>query len=686
MKNKLKVFVFLLVLSLGFVSAKVNINQELRLDFPSTKKMILGTETPLADTKTKILDPLHDQVLGQNTYKTLVQAPENTSYCILTFMFCNSEKRCEYYQGQDYVNMTTDDGKIYHHTLRNLTQTNSTTFFRESVNCYFNEGYDNDWVDFTVNLSEDENSAPVITSTPNLSAIINELYMYQLSATDAQGDEVTFLLNESPSGMSIDSSALLTWKPETSGEYHVKIFASDGKNLSEPQAFTIKVTAQNEQLSLNSVLLGGPDAQKSTDQEQRYASAVLFVTNTGASTQFATLSTTAASKYNVTFSKNNLAIDAGQTEQVTVTGLLPKDLDAVNSDLKQAPVIIGEIRAEFSGQSATSILQMEAENHLKFEKVYVYVNGDRERLSDGEEIDGIPPGAKIEIEVFAENTFSDADDFDVTIEDVEVELEEDDDLDVDESKEIGDIDAEDEDEIRLAFDIDYDIDDDQYTLFIRLFGEDEYGAHHGESWSVDLEVEKENHDLSIRTLQVTPMQPVCGENVMIQAYIDNIGKNDEDEARFGMSLRELDFEDQREFSISEGDSERFSFDLYIPDDTDERTYTLRAYAYYDYDNQVDSETITFNVVCPEDVKETTVPTQTPKNKQETAGGKEDVDTGISEDDDFIPGRGAESQDLTVEERAFESFRDSSTYVMLLVILSVVILGGVIFFIGSLIYN
>ena len=58
------------------------------------------------------------------------------------------------------------------------------------------------------------NNAPNIISTPTLSAIVDQLYQYNVVANDNDGDNITYELNLSPQGMYLDNtSGQITWVP-----------------------------------------------------------------------------------------------------------------------------------------------------------------------------------------------------------------------------------------------------------------------------------------------------------------------------------------------------------------------------------------------------------------------------------------------------------------------------------------
>jgi PGF-pre-PGF domain-containing protein len=92
------------------------------------------------------------------------------------------------------------------------------------------------------------NSAPVVTSMPILSAVVNVEYNYNVEASDIDGDILSYALATSPEGMTINqSNGIIKWIPtETQlGANYVSVVVSDGE-LSTQQNFTINVgTTQN---------------------------------------------------------------------------------------------------------------------------------------------------------------------------------------------------------------------------------------------------------------------------------------------------------------------------------------------------------------------------------------------------------------------------------------------------------
>ncbi len=90
------------------------------------------------------------------------------------------------------------------------------------------------------------NTAPVITSIPITEAAENLFYQYQVIAEDADGDSVSYSLNNAPAGMQIDMhSGLIDWLPTQGGNAIVEIQVDDGQGGQTTQQFEIQI-AKNQ--------------------------------------------------------------------------------------------------------------------------------------------------------------------------------------------------------------------------------------------------------------------------------------------------------------------------------------------------------------------------------------------------------------------------------------------------------
>lgn len=86
------------------------------------------------------------------------------------------------------------------------------------------------------------NWAPEIVSNPVINAEAGETYTYAVEAEDEDFDTLTFQLVVAPEGMTIDAqTGVITWLPETEGEYAVSVQVDDGNGGTDTQTFNIQV-------------------------------------------------------------------------------------------------------------------------------------------------------------------------------------------------------------------------------------------------------------------------------------------------------------------------------------------------------------------------------------------------------------------------------------------------------------
>jgi len=87
------------------------------------------------------------------------------------------------------------------------------------------------------------NVTPIIISVPIITATEDQLYSYQVKASDPNGDTLTYSFTTKPEGMGIDSeSGLISWTPANDqvGIHRVVVEISDGKQ-SVTQDFEVEV-------------------------------------------------------------------------------------------------------------------------------------------------------------------------------------------------------------------------------------------------------------------------------------------------------------------------------------------------------------------------------------------------------------------------------------------------------------
>jgi len=109
------------------------------------------------------------------------------------------------------------------------------------------------------------NGAPKISGTPPTSAKVNEPYAFQPTASDPDGDTLTFQIANKPAWANFDSSTgRLSGTPSTSytGTFaDIRISVTDGKATSSLSAFAVNVAS----LQLGSATLSWQPPSSNTD-------------------------------------------------------------------------------------------------------------------------------------------------------------------------------------------------------------------------------------------------------------------------------------------------------------------------------------------------------------------------------------------------------------------------------------
>jgi hypothetical protein len=97
---------------------------------------------------------------------------------------------------------------------------------------------------FTINVSA-ANQAPVLANIPNQTGTVGTPVEFDASASDTEGEELTFSLDGEPTGATIDpETGEFTWTPNAAGEVTFTVRVSDDgtPSLSDDQQVTINVS------------------------------------------------------------------------------------------------------------------------------------------------------------------------------------------------------------------------------------------------------------------------------------------------------------------------------------------------------------------------------------------------------------------------------------------------------------
>lgn len=103
---------------------------------------------------------------------------------------------------------------------------------------------------FTISGEPTDNRPPEITSTPRTIVVAGETYDYSPTATDPDGDAVSFSLGQRPKGMTVDaSSGRIAWEVGPAGNYVIAVVADDANGGSEEQTWTLVVVDPSDNLA-----------------------------------------------------------------------------------------------------------------------------------------------------------------------------------------------------------------------------------------------------------------------------------------------------------------------------------------------------------------------------------------------------------------------------------------------------
>jgi len=230
------------------------------------------------------------------------------------------------------------------------------------------------------------------------------------------------------------------------------------------------------------------------------------------------------------------------------------------------------------------------------------------RINDFDFNDELVPGEDILAEVEVENVGS------KDIEDVELELilydnNNNENISVDTISFDLDEDEELTKEITLSVPNRFDEDDD-LTLYVFAF-EDDKMATNCDSVSDDVKVERDDDDVRIEDLTISPSLISCGENFEAFVKVENFGSDDQDDLKLTISNSELRLLDTIYFDLDafDGLDEDVTklFTFLVPRNAKDGTYTISAGLEYENGKSADSssETITLKN-CVKDIYETEV--------------------------------------------------------------------------------
>jgi uncharacterized repeat protein (TIGR01451 family) len=111
------------------------------------------------------------------------------------------------------------------------------------------------------------NRTPVLSSISPQTTVVGNRFEMTMTATDSDGNNLSYSLVNAPTGASIDSSSgVLTWTPNTTGTFAITVKVTDDgtPNLTETKTFTMTVLPSEADLAISQTESADPITEGNT--------------------------------------------------------------------------------------------------------------------------------------------------------------------------------------------------------------------------------------------------------------------------------------------------------------------------------------------------------------------------------------------------------------------------------------
>ena len=524
----------------------------------------------------------------------------------------------EILEGQEisiHLNVTDENGDLLEYGLSDMPA-NGTAVLEEGTNIviytstlgfigednftyYGGDGeYQSNIATVTINVTPAPVNNPPVAYDLSVETEEDSPISITLNATDADGDVLNYSVSNASNGAVSINEDVATYNPTTDfvGSDSFTYYVSDETNNSNTATVTINVTE---------VIDSGFTTISDFSYGALYLGEVvegnITITNTGDTVQ--------------SFTITKEAKDDGESEDISLAISETQNLENIqpNASVEIAytytisdsqPIVFGEdmgylVKVSNNVSTETLVFTSEIKSHL-----FDLDNFDLNPESD------LNPGDSFDIEFDIENLQNfDVDDVEVRVTIINMELDGDD-LEITSEFNLDDEETRDNEEFN--FRVPYNIDetpntDDRYSVEVYIKGyPDDDDTYHEETkvkflFNEKIEVVKEEDDeVTITSLDITPLDPQCGSQMTITTTVVNTGDSDQREMYLKLTVNELDIiETSHPFELdSDNDDDREREEMFIftiPGNSTDGDYVVKIWAYDRNDNLLGYDSKTMSV-------------------------------------------------------------------------------------------
>tara|TARA_Y100000310_G_scaffold345778_1_gene469729 strand:- start:4637 stop:6595 length:1959 start_codon:yes stop_codon:yes gene_type:complete len=309
---------------------------------------------------------------------------------------------------------------------------------------------------------------------------------------------------------------------------------------------------------------------------------------------------------NITLSFSGLdsSVTPDTTDTVTITADIPNKMDLGTYD--------GTINVQDStGANDTFKLEVKIQPEIcedgivrdgdSTTKSQAFLQIDVNEPDDGDEF---KPGETIDVEVDVEN--EDDDQLDVIVEVLLYNLDEGDKI-VSEKSSSVEIDDDDSEDFTISLKVPEDAnldENDEYIIYVKAYesGDEDENCNEEE---VELDLEKDDHDVVVEDISLSPSSVICGGSVTVTVDLENLGSSNEDDTFVEVRNTLLSLTQKTaEFDLDEEDDDTKRLTFTVPTNIKSGTYDVEAIVTFDDEDEENSNFATLTVTCGDEVETT----------------------------------------------------------------------------------